>query len=298
MARGAATVAVAAAVGGCASVPMGDPQEDRALKTFAVAPDRAGIFVYRNELAGAAVRMDVRLDGVPLGQTAARTYLYREVAPGRHRVVSIAENTATLDLDVEAGTQAFVWQEVTFGAFSARSRLQRVDEAQGRQGVQQSSLVLTLAPTQAIEVRVDAADPAWAAPLQCTAANGFGSWAFVAPGTVTVASSVTPLQIACTLPGDGVAGPQATVPVAGKTAHDTVRQGTGTGAAVGAVAGVAMGIAAAPVMGPAFAALLAMGTTLSGAQVGALAGALTADGGLAGYPSPIVLRIAPAPATK
>src|SRR5512139_917538 len=195
MARGAATVAVAAAVGGCASVPMGDPQQDLALKTFSVAPDRAGIFVYRSELAGGTVRMDVQLDGAPLGQTAARTYLYREVAPGRHRVVSIAEKTATLDLDVEAGTQAFVWQEVTFGMLSPRNRLHRVDEAQGRQGVQQASLAVTLAPTQAIEVRVEADDPPWTGPLQCTAANGFGRWSFVAPGSVTVASSVTPLQI-------------------------------------------------------------------------------------------------------
>jgi hypothetical protein len=292
-----AALALAAGLVGCASVPMGDPQLDASLKTFAIAPDRAGIFVYRDEAIGAAAGTDVHLDGAPLGRTAAKTYLYREVAPGWHRITSIAENTATLDLEVQPGSLAFVWQEVTWGMFSSRSRLHRVDGAQGRKGVLEARLAETWSPTQAIDVRVEADDPAWGGPLDCQASNSFGSWPFVAPGTVTVAASTSPLQLTCKLPAGAAAGSGVTVPGASVASRDGARQGASTGAKVGAGAGVALGIAAAPVMGPAFAALLAVGAALRGAEIGGIVGAVTA-GDMAGYPSPIVARIPRVPSPQ
>ena len=77
-------ILVTLAVSGCASVPMGDPKQDAALKTFKIAPNKAGIYIYRNESFGAAVKMDVAIDGRPLGQTAAKTYLFKEVAPVKY----------------------------------------------------------------------------------------------------------------------------------------------------------------------------------------------------------------------
>lgn len=137
----AITVATAAFVlVGCASVPMGDPQRDAALKNFKVAPDKAGIYVYRNESFGAAIKMDVAVDGQPLGQTAANTYLYKEVAPGKHTVSSAAENTDTVDVDLKPGALAYIWQEVKMGFVKARSKLNLVSEAEGRKGVLETSL--------------------------------------------------------------------------------------------------------------------------------------------------------------
>ena len=293
----AAALAMAASLLGCASVPMGDPQQDAALKAFAVAPHRAGIFVYRNEVEAPAIRMDVYLDGAPLGQTASRTYLYREVAPGRHTVTSRAENTVTLDVDVEAGALAFVWQEVTWGAFSAGNKLHLTDPTQGRKGVLESSLADSKAPMQTVEVRVEADDPAWSGPLDCQASNSFGSWPFAAPGTVAVAASNSPLQVLCKLPAGAASESGAAAGRAVTAPQDAVRQGTRTGATVGAIAGVAVGAAAAPIMGPAFAAVLAVGTVLKGAQIGGMVSAVTAGDTLAvaAYPSPIVVRIRRAP---
>ena len=128
-------VLVASALSGCASVPMGDAKQDAALKTFTVPADKGGIYVYRNESFGAAVKMDVALDGKPLGQTAAKTFLYTEVAPGKHTITSEAENTDTLDVDVKPGTLTYVWQEVKMGTWMARSLLQEVDAEAGRKGV-------------------------------------------------------------------------------------------------------------------------------------------------------------------
>jgi len=136
-----AVAALALAVlSGCASVPKGDPAQDAALKTFQVAPDQAGIYIYRNESMGAAVTMDVAIDGQPVGQTGANTYLYKQVTPGKHTVTSSAENTDTLDVDVQPGSLVYIWQEVKMGMISARTKLHEVSETQGKSGVGETSL--------------------------------------------------------------------------------------------------------------------------------------------------------------
>lgn len=137
------SVIVSAVLAGCASVPMGDAKQDAALKEFkTLSPDKAAIYVYRNETMGAAAKMDVQVDGQAIGQTVAHTYLYTEVAPGKHTVTSKAENTDTIELDVKPGTLAYVWQEVKMGVLSARSKLHLVSEPEGKKGVQESKLAV------------------------------------------------------------------------------------------------------------------------------------------------------------
>lgn len=128
---------------GCASVPMGDAKQDAALKTFSVPADKAGVYIYRNESMGAAVKMDVELDGKPIGQTAANTYLYKEVAPGKHTITSKAENADTLEIDAKPGTLSYVWQEVKMGLMYARTKLHLVSEADGKKGVLETKLAET-----------------------------------------------------------------------------------------------------------------------------------------------------------
>lgn len=128
---------------GCASVPMGDAKQDAALKTFSVPADKAGVYIYRNESMGAAVKMDVELDGKAIGQTAANTYLYKEVAPGKHTISSKAENTDTVEIDAKPGTLSYVWQEVKMGLLYARTKLHLVDEAVGKKGVLETKLAET-----------------------------------------------------------------------------------------------------------------------------------------------------------
>lgn len=128
---------------GCASVPMGDPKADGAAKTFQVPADKAGIYVYRNESMGAAVKMDVIIDGQNIGETAANTYFYKEVAPGKHTVTSKAENTDTVEVDLKPGTLAYIWQEVKMGVMFARTKLHLVSEQEGKKGVLETKLAVS-----------------------------------------------------------------------------------------------------------------------------------------------------------
>lgn len=142
MQRFAAALAFSLALAGCASVPMGDPKQDAAAKTFNVPADKAGIYVYRNESFGAAIKMDVLVDGQKIGETGANTYLFREVAPGKHSVTSKAENADTVELDLKPGAMGFVWQEVKMGLLMARSKLHVVSEQDGKKGVMETKLAV------------------------------------------------------------------------------------------------------------------------------------------------------------
>ena len=149
VAGGRAALAVVAAMllllNGCASVPMADLAQDSKAKSFTVMPDKAALYVYRNENIGGAIKMTVILDGRLLGDTAAQTYLHTEIAPGDHRLISKAEDDSTLDFKAVAGRIYYVWQEVKMGLMYARSQLQMVDEKTGQAGVLESKLV---APVQ------------------------------------------------------------------------------------------------------------------------------------------------------
>lgn len=129
---------------GCASVKMADPTQDAQAKQFTAKPDVAGIYIYRNENMGAAMKMDIELDDKPLGRSAAGTYFYAEVKPGNHKITSKTENTVEIGIDAVAGKLYYVWQEVKMGILSARSKLHLVDEATGQAGVNECKLAAPL----------------------------------------------------------------------------------------------------------------------------------------------------------
>jgi len=129
---------------GCASVPMASVERDNEAKTFAVKADKSNIYIYRNESFGAAVKMEVLLDGNLIGQTAAQTYFRLEVPPGQHTLISKAENDDVLNLNTEAGKNYFVWQEVKMGLLYARTMLHLSDEVSGKTAVSDCKLVENL----------------------------------------------------------------------------------------------------------------------------------------------------------
>jgi len=143
------------AITGCATFPMGDSKLDAALKTFKVNPDKAGIYIYRkvdpeksgisiyqNENVFGKIKMGVTVDGQPVGQTVSKTYLFKEVSPGKHTVSSSAENTDTLEVDVKQGTLIYIWQELKMGLNYARTELHLVSEDEGKKRVQEASLAV------------------------------------------------------------------------------------------------------------------------------------------------------------
>ena len=126
---------------GCAStVPMATPAKDAQAKQFVAKPDVAGVYVYRNEAFGKAVKLPLELDGKTIGQTGYKTYFYTEVSPGPHKLTTRAENTTELTIDAIAGKLYFIWQEVKMGMWAPKAELHLVDEATGKKGVNETNL--------------------------------------------------------------------------------------------------------------------------------------------------------------
>ncbi|HSN91946.1 MAG TPA: hypothetical protein VLS93_12015 [Anaeromyxobacteraceae bacterium] len=142
MKRPFSLLALAALASACASVPMAPPERDLAAKQFLPTPGKANLYVFRDETFGAAVKMSLVLDGRMFGDTAARTFLLTTVDPGRHVLVSKAENDARLEFDAAPGANVFVWQEVKMGVLMARSKLHLIDEASGRERVNSCKLAI------------------------------------------------------------------------------------------------------------------------------------------------------------
>ena len=135
------TATIVLLLAGCASVPMAPLDQDTRAKEFLPVPNKASLYIYRNESMGAAIPMTVTINGKALGQTAAQTYFRLNVLPGKYNVESHAENISSLPLSVEPGKNYFVWQEVKMGMWMARSLLQQVDDKTGRAGVAESKLI-------------------------------------------------------------------------------------------------------------------------------------------------------------
>ncbi len=142
MRRVASLLALAVLATACASVPKAPPEADQFAKELRPTPGKTNLYVFRDESLGGAVKMSVALDGRLLGDTAAKTFLLATVDPGKHALVSKAENDATLDFVAAPGQNVYVWQEVKMGVFSARSKLQLVDEANARPRINECSLAV------------------------------------------------------------------------------------------------------------------------------------------------------------
>ena len=125
----------------CASVPMASAERDLAAKKFEVPPDEAHLYVYRDETFGAAIKLPVLVDGRHVGDTAPHTFLLVPVVVGPHVVVSKSEVDSELRFTAANGKAYFVWQEVKFGVFAARSELHLMKGKQGRAAVATCSLI-------------------------------------------------------------------------------------------------------------------------------------------------------------
>lgn len=90
------------------------------------------VYVVRPSGFGAAIRMRVTCDGISIGSTNGKRYIYSFVKPGKREFISKAENKDELVLMVEAGKTYFFEQKVQMGIVAARNQLERLDETDGR----------------------------------------------------------------------------------------------------------------------------------------------------------------------
>jgi hypothetical protein len=127
-----ALVLAAALVAGCAHKASREDNSapfDLPLKPGA---DSAAVYVLRPSPVGFAVVMTVYLDTksneTKVGSTRGGQYVYFEVSPGAHSILSQAENLAKMLLDVQAGKTYFIEQIPRTGIMLAQNSLAPMDD--------------------------------------------------------------------------------------------------------------------------------------------------------------------------
>lgn len=120
---------------------MAGPDREFAAKEFArPSKGKAALYVFRSGSNGGAVKMSILLDGELLGETAAKTFHWVTIKPGKHKLVGKAENESAVEFTAVSGQNVFVQQDVGTGILSAQNRLEVVDEQAGRAGVAECEL--------------------------------------------------------------------------------------------------------------------------------------------------------------
>jgi hypothetical protein len=122
-----AMVIVVTLLAGCGNTPLAKPGADTLAKLMKPVPDKAVIYVFRNEPDSAPWPIRVTLDGKDMGESRANTYFRWTVDPGEHMILSYTENVAGLLINTEPGRIYYVWQETKMGFFQPRSELKRMD---------------------------------------------------------------------------------------------------------------------------------------------------------------------------
>ncbi len=129
-------------VSGCATVPLAPTEQDATAKKFSPpAADKAGLYVFRNSFVGQALKKTVFLDGVVIGETANKTFFFKEVAPGSHKLSTESEfSDNVITFQAEGGKNYFAEQYIKMGVFVGGAGLRMVSEEEGKRKVLECNL--------------------------------------------------------------------------------------------------------------------------------------------------------------
>jgi len=133
-------VLFAGLVSGCSAVSQAPKEAGEQARNMTPPEGKALVYIVRPAAVGMAIGMPVTCDGVDVGKTGGRRFLYAVLDPGSHVFVSRAENKSELPIVLEAGKTYYLEQKVTMGLLKARNKLVRIEDAEGREKLLKCSL--------------------------------------------------------------------------------------------------------------------------------------------------------------
>jgi hypothetical protein len=111
-------------------------------KKFLPVPDNAVLYIYRNQFIGSAWQIPITINGELIGNTGGFTFFKKILPPGEYVIESWADNPMQITMNLEAGKIYFVRQKTRSGMTKIQADFHLVDEATGREGVNQAKLLL------------------------------------------------------------------------------------------------------------------------------------------------------------
>ncbi len=123
-------------------MPLAPTQDDAEKKEFKQpSQDKSGLYIYRNTGVGQALKKSISIDGEVIGETANKTYFYREITPGTHEISTQSEfGDNSVTLEAVGGTNHFVEQYIKMGVFVGGANLKIVSNEEGKSEVKKCKL--------------------------------------------------------------------------------------------------------------------------------------------------------------
>lgn len=108
------------------------------------APGTATVYITRPSGTGSYVRFDVfpenaRIDSLEAGYNNGNQHIWFSINPGKHRLLSVAENTAEIEKDFKADSTYFFNQDALPGFIMPRNALRETDSVEGKFNVKNTS---------------------------------------------------------------------------------------------------------------------------------------------------------------
>lgn len=132
---------------GCASLPPpAEMKAEVASYELPALPEEGKAIVYmvRPATVGTLIRFNVFVDDKEaeseMGYTRGQQYIYFNLEPGDHQILSKAENWAETNVIANAGDIIFIQQEPSLGILMARNSLFKLQEYEGKYHVKNLEL--------------------------------------------------------------------------------------------------------------------------------------------------------------
>lgn len=132
---------------GCATLPSPEKMKaDVSEYQLPKLPEagKAIVYVVRPATIGGLVRFNVFVDDQKpeseMGYTRASQYVYFNLMPGDHKILSKAENWAETNVSAKAGDIIFIQQDPSMGIIMARNSLFKLQDYEGKYHVKTLSL--------------------------------------------------------------------------------------------------------------------------------------------------------------
>ncbi len=137
------TAITASLLTGCATVPMESKEATEKAKAFEKpSAENAGLYIYRANGPGSALKKDVWVDDKCVGETAPNMFFYQLVKGGEEHKISTESEFSPNDLllKVEGGENYFVKQYIKIGVFVGGADLKAVSKEEGEKAISKLAL--------------------------------------------------------------------------------------------------------------------------------------------------------------
>jgi hypothetical protein len=101
--------------------------------------EKATLYVVRPTSVGFAIKSFFLCDQQILGINRGSSYFFASIDPGRHVLWSKSENVDAIEIDAQAGATYYIQQHVQMGWGRARTRIELLDEAAGKEALAKCS---------------------------------------------------------------------------------------------------------------------------------------------------------------